>query len=126
MTTTMKAAWVRRYGGPEQLELRDLPRPTPGPGQVLIRVATTTVSTADWRIRSCEVPPGFGPIMRLALGFSGPRQPILGTELAGVIDAIGTGVTNFRVGDAVIAMPGAAMGAHAELILMPANRRVIL
>lgn len=123
--STMRAACVRRYGGPDQVEVKEVPRPAPRRGEILIRVVATTVNSADWRIRSLEVPGGFRTIMRLAMGFSGPRQPILGTELAGVVEEIGDGVTSFRVGDEVIAVPGAAMGAHAELKVMPAGGKVI-
>ncbi len=122
---TMRAAYVTRYGGPERVELREVPRPTTRPGEILIRVVTTTVSSGDWRIRSFDVPKGFGLIMRLALGLCAPRQPILGTELAGIVEEVGAGVTAFREGDAVIAMPGASMGAHAEFKAMPARGNVV-
>jgi NADPH:quinone reductase-like Zn-dependent oxidoreductase len=64
-------------------------------------------------------------LLRLAMGWSGPRQPVLGTELAGIVEALGAGVSEWRVGDAVVAMPGAAMGAHAELATMPAAGKLI-
>ncbi|MFB2351611.1 alcohol dehydrogenase catalytic domain-containing protein, partial [Priestia megaterium] len=79
-----------------------------------IRVRATTVTSADWRVRSLMLPPGFGPLGRLALGITGPRQPILGTELAGDVVEVGSEVTNFRVGDPVFAFPGGRMGCHAE------------
>ena len=63
--------------------------------------------------------------MRLAMGFRGPRQPILGTELAGVVEAIGPEVRRFRVGDAVVAKPGAALGAHAQFKVMAESSRVV-
>lgn len=90
--------------------------PVPGPHEVLIRVHATTVSAADWRARSLAVPPGFGPMARLVFGVTRPRQPILGTELAGVIERTGSGVTRFKTGDAVFAYTGARMGAHAEYV----------
>jgi NADPH:quinone reductase-like Zn-dependent oxidoreductase len=121
----MRAACVRRYGGPEQVQVLEVPKPAPRRGEVLIRVVTTTVNSADWRIRSLEVPRGLRTLMRLAMGLSGPRQPILGTELAGVVEEVGAGVTAFRSGDAVIAMPGGSMGAHAEFKAMAANDKVI-
>jgi NADPH:quinone reductase-like Zn-dependent oxidoreductase len=122
---TMRAACAGRYGGPETVALREVPRPVPRRGEILIRVVTTTVSSADWRIRALEVPSGFRTLMRLAMGLSGPRQPILGTELAGVVAEVGAGVTAFRPGDPVIAMPGVSMGAHAELKVMRAADKVI-
>ena len=110
----MKAAIYERYGLPEVVEIREVPTPTPSAGEVLIRVHASTVSTADWRARSLEMPPGFGPLGRLAFGISRPRQPILGTELAGTIEAIGDNVTTFNVGDEVFAFAEAKMGSHAE------------
>jgi NADPH:quinone reductase-like Zn-dependent oxidoreductase len=77
-------------------------------------VRATTVSTADWRIRSLSMPRGFGFAGRLAFGFSAPRQRILGSELAGDVVFVGAAVRSFAVGDAVIAVPGVEFGAHAE------------
>lgn len=110
----MKAYVCRGYGGPEVVALAEVPRPVPGDRDVLIEVRATTVSAGDWRVRSLEVPAGFRLMARLALGLARPRQPILGTELAGVVAAVGKDVTRFRRGDAVVAFPGIAMGAHAE------------
>jgi NADPH:quinone reductase-like Zn-dependent oxidoreductase len=110
----MKAAVYRRYGGPEVIGIAELPVPEPGAGEVLVRVVTTTVSTADWRLRSLDVPKGFGLPVRLMFGWNRPRKPVLGTELAGVVERTGPGVTRFRPGDAVVAHVGAALGCHAE------------
>jgi NADPH:quinone reductase-like Zn-dependent oxidoreductase len=123
--STMRAACIHRYGGPEEVHLREVAKPRPGRGELLIRVVATTVNSADWRIRSLDVPRGYRTLMRVVMGFSGPRQPILGTELAGVVEAIGAGVDSFRVGDCVIAVPGTSMGAHAEFKVMPTTERVI-
>jgi NADPH:quinone reductase-like Zn-dependent oxidoreductase len=110
----MQAYVCRRYGGPEVIELIDVPKPVPRDNEVLIRIHATTVSAGDWRVRTLKLPKGFGLFARLAVGFTGPRQPILGTELAGTIEAVGQSVTRFKVGDAVFAFPGAKMGSHAE------------
>jgi NADPH:quinone reductase-like Zn-dependent oxidoreductase len=110
----MKAYVCRRYGGPEVVELADVPTPVPKDNEVLIRIHATTVTSGDWRVRTLAMPKGFGPIARLAVGVSRPRQPILGTELAGVIEKIGKDVALFRPGDAVFAFPGGKMGCHAE------------
>jgi NADPH:quinone reductase-like Zn-dependent oxidoreductase len=114
----MRAIVYERYGSPDVLELREVPTPVPASNEVLIRVHATTVSAADWRARSLAMPPGFGFMARLVFGVTRPRQPILGTELAGVIERIGSDVTKFRVGDAVFAYTGARMGAHAEYVCM--------
>ncbi|MDP3196918.1 NAD(P)-dependent alcohol dehydrogenase [Tabrizicola sp.] len=110
----MKAMIYRRYGGPDVVTLANVPKPTPKPNEVLVRILATTVTTADWRARSLSMPGGFGLLGRLVFGLLGPRQPILGTELAGIIDAIGSAVTRFRVGDEVIAFAGGRFGCHAE------------
>ncbi len=110
----MKAAVYRAYGPPDVVRLEDAPKPVPGDREVLVKVLATTVSTADWRARSLEMPPGFGPIGRLIFGVFGPRKPILGTELSGVVEAVGSRVTRFKPGDEVFAFPGAGFGCHAE------------
>jgi len=110
----MKAAVYHRYGGPDVVRIADLPQPLPGVGDVLVRIVTTTVSTADWRLRSLDVPRGFGLPVRLMFGWNTPRKPVLGTELAGVIVQVGAHVTQFAPGDAVVAFVGAGLGCHAE------------
>ncbi len=110
----MKAAICKRYGAPDAVEIRDVRRPEPGPGELLVRNRATTVSSGDARIRAARFPAGFALPARLALGLTGPRKSILGTELAGVVEAVGGGVTRFRPGDAVFAFPGIKFGCHAE------------
>lgn len=110
----MKAAVYSRYGAPDVVTVRDVPTPTPRAGEVRIRVHATTVSSGDWRARTLSLPPGFGPFGRIVFGLTRPRQTILGTELSGVIDAVGVGVSTFAVGDEVFASTGARMGSHAE------------
>lgn len=114
----MKAWTARLYGAPETLRLEDLPVPVPGRGQVLVRVHATSVNSGDVRVRACDFPAGMKTLGRLTLGWSGPRQPVLGTELAGVVEALGEGVTRFRRGDAVFAFPGGRLGAHAEYVVL--------
>ena len=110
----MQAYVCRRYGGPDVVELAEVPKPVPRSHEVLIRIHATTVSAGDWRVRTLKVPKGYGLFARLALGFTAPRQPILGTELAGTIESVGTSVTRFKPGDEVFAFPGAKMGCHAQ------------
>jgi NADPH:quinone reductase-like Zn-dependent oxidoreductase len=86
---------------------------------VLIRIEATTVTSADWRARSLAMPAGFGVLARPVFGLLGPRQPVLGTELAGVVEAVGAGVTRFKAGDEVFAFPGGKFGCHAEYRTMP-------
>ena len=120
----MKAITYRRYGPPEVLEVVHLPKPAPGNNELLIRVRATTVSTADWRMRSLEVPRGFGVLTRLAFGMFSPRKPILGCELSGEIEAIGSSVTSFKMGDHVVAYRGFDLGCHAQYVCIKANGAV--
>ncbi len=122
----MKACVYHRYGGPEVVEVRDVPTPVPAPGEVLVRIIAATVSAADWRVRSLVMPRGFGPVARLALGLTGPRQPILGGDFAGVVAGVGAGVTRFALGDAVFGFPGARFGCHAEYRVVPEAWPVVL
>src|SRR3989338_4501100 len=110
----MKAIVYERYGPPEVLVLKEVEKPTPKDHEVLIRIHATTVTSGDWRVRSLNVPPGFGLLSRLFFGVSRPRQPILGTELAGEIESVGNDVSKFKVGDHVFAFCGAGMGCYAE------------
>lgn len=120
----MKAIACKRYGPPEVLEFIELPKPTPADDEILIRVRATTVSSGDCRVRSLSLPRGFGPLGRLALGLRGPRQAILGTELAGDVESVGRTVTSFKPGDAVFAFPGGRMGAYVEYKCMPGDGAV--
>ncbi|HSN92188.1 MAG TPA: NAD(P)-dependent alcohol dehydrogenase [Anaeromyxobacteraceae bacterium] len=121
----MKAAYVPRYGPPEVVEIRDVPTPAPAAGEIRIRVLATAVTAGDWRVRSGVLPRGFGALRGLVLGFGGPRKAVLGTDAAGVVEMLGEGVTRFEVGQPVVAFPGSALGGHAELLVMPADGRVV-
>ncbi len=110
----MKAIVYHRYGQPDVVALAEVPKPTVGDREVLIRIHASTVTTADWRARSLSLPPGFGLMGRLVFGIFGPRKPILGTELAGEVEAVGKVVTRFKAGDQVFAFAGASYGCHAE------------
>jgi NADPH:quinone reductase-like Zn-dependent oxidoreductase len=114
----MKAAVCRVYGGPDVVEVRDVPAPVAKPDEILIRIFASTVSSGDARMRGARFPKGFGLLGRFFLGLTGPRTPILGTELAGVVEAVGTQVMRYRPGDKVFAFTGIGMGCHAELKAM--------
>ena len=114
----MRAAVYHRFGGPEVVRVEEVPKPVPKAGEVLIRIRATTVSMADYRMRTRDLPKGLGFLGPLVLGIFGPRRPILGMDLAGVVEAVGEGVTRFRPGDEVIGMPGPEFAAHAEYKVM--------
>jgi NADPH:quinone reductase-like Zn-dependent oxidoreductase len=94
----MRAALTERYGPPEVVRLDDVPDPAPGPGEALVRVAAAGVTRGDARMRSLDVPPGFGPILRMLVGLRGPRRPVRGSEFAGVVEALGPGAAGLRPG----------------------------
>ena len=112
------------YGGPEQLQLQRRPIPTCRPDELLVRVHATTIASADVRIRTLALPRGFGWLGRLIFGLRRPRQPVLGTDLAGVVVDVGPDVGEYRIGDRVLAMPGAAMGCHAEYRTVRSNAAI--
>lgn len=122
----MKAMVYHRYGGPDVVALAEVPKPVLKDNEVLIRIRATTVTTGDWRARSLVMPRGFGLMAPLVFGLFRPRQPILGTELAGEIEAIGNAVTRFRVSDPVFAFTGGKYGCHAEYRTMPEDGLIVL
>lgn len=122
----MKAAVCTAYGGPDVVEVRDVPAPIAKPDEVLIRVFASTVASGDARVRGARFPKGFGLLGRLFLGLTRPRTPILGTELAGVVEAVGAKVKRYRPGDEVFAFSGVGMGCHAELKAMPEDGPIAL
>ncbi|MBU4189812.1 MAG: NAD(P)-dependent alcohol dehydrogenase [Candidatus Thermoplasmatota archaeon] len=121
----MKAIVCTKYGPPEVLQLKEVEKPTPRDNEVLIRVYATTVHIGDTKVRRLE--PGLGsvrdfffkPLMRIMMGFKGPRKKILGVELAGEIEAVGKDVTLFRIGDPVFASTEFELGAYAQYRCMP-------
>ena len=117
----MKAIVCTRYGPPEVLQLREVDKPAPKPGEVLVRVHATTVTAGDSEIRRFQMPLRLWLVARLGLGILRPRKGILGQEMAGEVESVGTGVTLFRKGDRVFARTGFAFGAYAEYVALPAN-----
>ena len=123
----MKAIVCTKYGPPEVLQLQEVDKPTPGDNEVLIRIYATTAHVGDAKIRSFK--PGLGPVkdfffkpmMRFMMGFKGPRNKILGMDLAGEIVATGKDVKLYKKGDQVFASAyqGFKFGAYAEYICLP-------
>lgn len=122
----MRAAVCTRYGAPDVLVHRHVPKPVPESRDMLVRVVAATVSAADRRIRSLDVPAGFKSMMRLFFGLNGPRQPILGTEFSGEIEAVGNKVTRFKAGDRVIVSAGVKMGGYAEYACIREDRLIAI
>lgn len=121
----MKTVVYTEYGPPDVLRFEDIAKPVPNDNEVLIRTRATTVTSGDWRARSLEMPPGFSLIARLIFGISRPRQTVLGSELAGIVEAIGRDVTEFRVGDRVFAFTGSRLGCYVEYKCMSQDGNVV-
>lgn len=107
-TATMRALVRRTYGGPEVAEVAEVARPPIGDDQVLVRVRAAGVNPLDWHFLT-----GVPYIARAQLGLRSPKQPILGVDMAGEVEAVGAAVTEFRPGDAVFGEVG---GAFAEYV----------
>jgi NADPH:quinone reductase-like Zn-dependent oxidoreductase len=84
----MKAAYIEKFGGPEVLQVGDLPDPSPGPGQVVVNVAAASINAADWKVRLGEYKQANFPL-------------VLGRDFSGTVAALGEGVNDLRVGDEV-------------------------
>ncbi len=121
----LKAVICTKYGPPEVLRLEEVEKPIPRNNEVLIKIHTTTVHIGDAKIRSFRPGMGFAldllvkPIMRIVVGFTGPRRKILGMELSGEIEAVGKDVSLFKKGDQVFAATEMRFGAYAEYICLP-------
>jgi NADPH:quinone reductase-like Zn-dependent oxidoreductase len=123
----MKAVICAKYGPPEVLQIEEVEKPIPQNNEVLIKVYATTVHIGDTKVRRLE--PGLGPVkdfffkplMRIIVGFKGPRRKILGMELAGEIEAVGKDVTLFKTGDPVFASTEFEFGAYVQYRCMPEN-----
>ena len=98
------------------MQIREVPKPVPANGEVLVKAFATTVNSGDTRVRALRVPRGLRLAMRLKLGFTKPKQPILGFEMAGQVEAVGRAVTHFQPGDRVVASRGFDFGCHAEYV----------
>ena len=130
----MKAIVCTKYGPPEVLQLKEVQKPAPGDKEVLIKIHATTAHIGDAKLRSLN--PGLGsakdfffrPIMRIMLGFKGPRNKIIGMDLAGEIVELGKDVKLFKNGDQVFASTfnGFKFGAYAEYTCMPENDLIAL
>ena len=106
----MRAIVYYRYGGPETLELREIQRPSPTESQVLVRVRAASVNPVDWHLMR-----GQPALARIIFGgLLRPKQHRVGRDLAGVVEAVGSGVTTLKPGDEVF---GAAAGSFGELLI---------
>lgn len=117
----MKAALHTAYGPADLLQVVEVEKPVPKANQILVKVHATTVSTGDCNVRNFTFVPGsMLPIAKLMFGIGRPRRPaILGTQLAGEVEAVGREVRRFRPGDRVFGSTGTAGGGHAQYACLP-------
>jgi len=112
----MKAVVYTQYGPPEVAKLSEVPKPMPKDNEVLIKVHATTVNRTDCGFRSAEY-----FIVRFFAGLLRPKQQILGCEFAGLIESVGSKVTEYKAGDRVFGYNDQTFGGHAEYLVMPQN-----
>ena len=116
----MKAIVWTKYGPPEGLQLKEVDKPVPKDDEILIKVHATSVTAGDCEMRRLQLPLALSFPVRLYAGFLRPKRiPILGQELAGEVEAVGTNVKSYKAGDQVFGTTGFAFGAYAEYICLP-------
>jgi NADPH:quinone reductase-like Zn-dependent oxidoreductase len=117
-SNAMKAILYRCYGSPDVLKLEETPKPTPAADELLVRVHAASVNPLDWHYMT-----GSPYIMRLGAGLGAPKDPRMGVDFAGTVEAVGQHVTRFKPGDEVF---GGRDGAFAEYVTVRETRAVAL
>ena len=117
----MKASVFNQYGPPNVLQIKEVPKPSPKDGEVLVKVHATSVNRTDTAFRK---PDHF--INRLVNGLFNPKKQILGSEFSGEIEAIGSQVKTLKVGDLVFGINSMAFGAHAEYVCISENKSITI
>ncbi len=122
----MRAVVYDRYGSPDVLRLEEVERPVPGEDGVLVKVHATTVNRSDVHTREANRGSGLALslLSRMVSGLRRPRQRILGSEFAGVVDSVGAAVKEYAVGDRVFGTTGLRFGAHAEFLCVRDSARI--
>jgi len=113
----MKAIVCTKYGPPEVLKLKEVEKPTPKDNEVLVKIYATTVNRTDCAMLRAE------PfISRFVTGIFKPNKPILGTEFAGKIEAVGKNVTSYEIGDKVFGFDDSGSGSHAQYMTISEDK----
>jgi len=120
----MKAVIWTRYGPPGVLRIREIEKPVPRDNEVLVRIIATSVFAGDCELRRFDFPISFWLPLRFMFGLLKPRIPVMGQELAGIIEAVGRDVDGFREGDEVFAPTPASLGAYAEYLCLPGTHPI--
>jgi NADPH:quinone reductase-like Zn-dependent oxidoreductase len=115
----VKAVVCTRYGPPEVLRVEERATPVPRKNEVRIRILATAVTSSDCYVRGLNLSPAYRLMARLALGWSAPRQPVLGMVLSGEVDAVGPDATSFEVGQPVFGFNRHRFGTYAQYVCWP-------
>ena len=116
----MKAVVRYQYGTPENIRVVNMPKPLPNPTEVLIRIKATTINRTD-----CGVLTGAPYIFRFFVGWPKPRTPILGTDCACIVEAVGEKVTKFKVGDKVWGFDDNGLPSQAEYLVYQEDKNIL-
>ena len=122
----MKAILRKSYGSPDVLQLEEIDKPFVKDNELLIKIHATAATPGDCEIRRFDMPAWIWLPLRLYMGISKPRNPLLGTEVAGVVESVGKHVTQFKVGEHIYATTSMGFGAYAEYICMPENGEIAI
>jgi NADPH:quinone reductase-like Zn-dependent oxidoreductase len=121
----MKAVICTKYGPPEVLQIQDVSKPIPKDSEILVKIVATAVNSGDVRVRALDVKGFMKTVMRLVLGFSKPRKPILGTVFSGRVEQVGKNVSKFKIADEVFGITGFKFGTYAEYIAVSEKSVVV-
>lgn len=111
----MKAIVLTNYGGPDQLQLKEVEKPSPGDDEVLVKVYAVSINDWDWALIQGDL------VNRMLNGFSKPKRRIFGSDVAGRVEAIGKNVTRFIPGDEVFGDLSGTWGGFAEYVCAHQN-----
>lgn len=117
----MKAAVNTRYGPPSVIQIMEVPKPLPEEEEVLIRIMASTVNRTDCGFRNPEY-----LLVRLISGLFRPKRTVLGSELSGIVEAVGSRVTRFKPGDEVFGLNTFKFGTHAEYVCVHQTKAITL
>ena len=122
----MKAIVYTEYGAPDVLQVKEIEKPEPGDGEILIRVHAVEATKADCEIRSFNFAvKWFWLPLRIAMGVTKPKKQLLGGYFAGVVETVGKDVSKFKEGDQVFGTAGLRFGAYGEYVCLPASYTIV-